>query len=192
MFEIAFLVNLLLFFLGNSFLRLFWPCGKRFAWIYFPLSYFLGESFVVIWMYVLSILGINFSAITIDIPLIVMALLARGWSFRSLEPKIENLPSAVHRRYGTLEMIFAVVVGAYIVVQIIYVVWMASAIPIFEWDVIWRIGLKAKVLFFERGIGHLKDLPYPGYALGGPFMMSWASWHCWRMERRNHEVVAGS
>ena len=173
MFKTMILANLLLLFWGNSVLRLLWPQGRRSIWIYVPVAYYLGECCVMVWMYVLAIFGIHFSVLTIDLPISMMALLSYFFREHSFKFGISN--PAGNEKWGMLKTGLVVVVTLYIAWQIFYVMWMAASVPVFEWDVVWRIGLKARCFFFDQGLADLKNLPYPGYALGGPFMMCWAS-----------------
>jgi len=160
-----------------SSLSFIWPDGKRFPLVYWPLSYFGGQYCVVLWMYLLSILGIHFSIMTIDIPLCLIAFLSlmrKGNVARIEKRDFRFEPMGAP---GIWQKILSILIIAYILGQIFFVIWMALNVPIFEWDVIWRIGLKGKVLFFDQGIQNLTHMPYPGYSLAGPFMMSWASSH---------------
>lgn len=172
-----FLTNLFLLVLGHSFLQFLWPQGKKLGWIYFPLAYFLGEYCIVIWMYFLAILGTSFSIMSIDIPLSLLAIFFYKLSRSHISsPDHKNVLEMTNAPLNKLKAVFFII-WIYVILQIAYVMWMALIVPVFEWDVVWRIGLKAKVFFFDRGIEKLKDLPYPNYALGGPFIMTWAALH---------------
>jgi len=125
------------------------------------------------WMYVLAILRVHFTVLTIDLPLSMMALFSCSFRVPAYEPEKRFIPD--DEKWGKLKFFIITIVLIYIAWQIFYVMWRALSIPVFEWDVIWRIGLKARIFFFDHTIEHLKDLPYPGYALGGPFILCWSS-----------------
>jgi hypothetical protein len=173
MFKFIILTNLLLLLWGNALLRLLWPQGRRLIWIYVPVSYYLGECCVVLWMYFLAIFRIHFSILSIDLPISMMALLSyfvRGHSFMP-----ERFDPPGNKKWGMLKASLVVIAVMYITFQVLFVIWMTVTIPVFEWDVVWRIGLKARVFFVDHGIENLKNLPYFWYALGGPFILCWTS-----------------
>jgi hypothetical protein len=181
------LTHILLFLWGGLILRRFLPKEVPSLLLFVPCAYFIGEFFLIIWMYFLAFIHIGFSVLSIDLSLSVLIVLIAFISGGSkMGPlyfgHVEVFQEAgrflkkIQKPVNPVNFIYVVLV-LYVLGQVLFVSWMALKIPFFEWDVVWRIGLKGKVFFFDRSVRHLNDLPFPGYALGGPFLMSWWGWH---------------
>jgi hypothetical protein len=173
MIAIAVLHHLLLVIWGYSLLRCLWPRLNHHLWLVVPLSYFLGQSMVILWMYLCAIFAAPFSLLIIDVPISIAALLAFYFSI-SVKPELGRpvLTVSASGKQQPLKVLLTLVFAAYIFWQIAYVLWMVWHTTFYEWDVVWRIGLKGKVFFLDQGVTQINNLPYSEYALGGPFLMS--------------------
>ena len=81
-----------------------------------------------------------------------------------------TLPGA---RASLAVKVLAACATVYIATYVFYVFMHALTLPVFGWDTIASAGFKAKVIFNERSIRHLKYFPNASFPLQLPFMMAW-------------------
>ncbi len=150
------------------------------------LAFGLGLGLLSIWMLVLGICQLPFNSFVIGSPLIITAAL---FYFLGLRRKKVVQPTAtsfiiqtrdsnqLHGSKRILHIVMMIGLIVYIALNIFYVFWRATAIPIATWDAIATVAFKAKVFYYEQSLPSLDHLPHKTYPLFVPFVQSWIAFN---------------
>ncbi len=145
------------------------------------ISYGLGMGILSQWMLLLGMAQIPLNLRTIGIPL---AFIAISFSVLALIKLKKNPPSADTSPSlwaadpkspvspSLPYMISVFIMGAYVLYNVIFVLWHSLNIPVQIWDAVATVTFKAKIFFFDRSI-HQLNLPHSSYPLHVSFLQSW-------------------
>lgn len=159
---------------GYTFLNFLFRKNRLNLAVSLSLSYGLGLGILTQWMFLLGILGIKYNVQIIGAPLLIFSIFLVPFVFK--RGKKNYVSTVTMSSIKTLDKVFCVLLGAYIVYYIFYVFWRALNIPIYSWDAIASIAFKAKVFFFEKTIPNLKNFPsvsHPSYPIHVPLIQTW-------------------
>ncbi len=151
----------------------------------FSISFCLGLGFLTSWMIVLSMVQIPWSVELINYPLLFLSILINLYLIktnstrRKEERGIKQITSTNQKTLTSI--IYALILG-YIFYQILFTFWKALSFPLYTWDEIFIIAIKAKVFYFSQSLEKINLLPLPSYPLHVPLSMSWVAlnlgnWH---------------
>lgn len=139
-------------------------------------AYGLGMGFLSLWMLILDFFYIRFSFESITFPLSALSLLwlrrreIHGECARNLEK--QDGPHSLNR---LISRFFIVLLIFYMVYEIIFVFCLALNIPIHTWDAICRVGIKAKVFFFDQSLEKIGDFSWAFYPIHTELCETWAA-----------------
>lgn len=142
------------------------------------LGYGLGLGCITQWMLILSVLRIPLSLLAIMLPLTFLLLFLTTKCL--LRYYSSNHESSQHFIFKW--NVFSAFLVTYILICLSYIIWRAVNIPISAWDAISYNGFIAKVIYYEKSLQYLPNMPHYEYPLHVPFLHVWASlclgeWH---------------
>ncbi len=142
-------------------------------------SFGAGIGFITLWMFLLQILGINWSIDVIAYPLLLPTIfytIKSSYSHRRIIGKDSQENSSL------IENMTTAIVLSYAVFMIGSVMIRALLTPLYHWDALSFIGYKGKLFFYQKGLGSLASLPHRAYPLHIPLSLVWEAlwlgeWH---------------
>lgn len=154
------------------------------------ISYGLGMGILSQWMLLLGMAKIPLNLVTIGIPLTFIALslsilalikLKKNPLSADANPSLWATDPEALTSPCLPYMIFGLIMGAYVLYNVIFVLWCSLNIPVQSWDAVATSAFKAKVFFFDGSI-HRLNLPHASYPLHIPFTETWTAlilgrWH---------------
>lgn len=141
------------------------------------LGYGLGLGCITQWMLILAFFNIPLSFNAIIIPLSISLVFLIKQNIRKRDSLNPPTPLAEVKLN-----FYSILMTAYIVLTMAFIFWRALNIPISIWDAFSYNGFVAKVIYFERSLQYLPNMPHYEYPLHVPFLQAWASfclgeWH---------------
>ena len=134
-------------------------------------GYGLGTGILTQWMLFLGVFKIPLTSLTINVPLLVFALILKrqlhNKGVKILSINVCQLKIFQDFNFLNLLMIF------YISLNVIYVFWKSFNIPVFSWDAFSVYSFQAKVFFYEQSLRYHPNLPHCTYPLHIPFLQTW-------------------
>lgn len=147
------------------------------------LAYGLGFGLLTQWMLLLGHFYFPFRIENIGLPLITIALFFLILRLRNYSkfPITASIPANGRQsdfppfsKNSIFFHIFCLLMFFYIAYEICFVFWRALNIPIYSWDALYFIALKAKLFFYEGSLNLLKNFPwtYPVHGESYPLHVS--------------------
>lgn len=160
----------------------------------FAIAFGLGMGALTQWMLLLSAMGIPLSRGSISWPLLAVA---GGLLFLARKRKAlqdggrDRLFSAGRVKDNSLTRWrwLTVVLVLYITFQMAFVFWRAFHIPIYVWDELFVIAIKAKVFFYEQGLLHLKVFDLTSYPLHVPLSLAWVAFNLGHWDEQLIKII---
>lgn len=135
------------------------------------LGFGLGTSSIAHWMVMLAYFRIPFSALAINLPLLIITallfILARRHSATNI---IQHRPHEPTK----LDLI-GIFCGVYIFITISQILWSGFNFPIFTWDTFSTMGFKGRIIYHDQGIPNLANVGKFAYPIHLPLTLSWLS-----------------
>lgn len=143
-----------------------------------PIGFGLGFGFLTQWMLLLSIIQINYSQLTISLPLLAagsILILRSYFKNRSKKDAPQNIIQSEQKTqsHTLTENLINTGLNIYIAYIVIFVCMRGLIVPILEWDAISWIALKGKIFFYQKSIHQLQLLPNSAYPLHVPLSLTW-------------------
>lgn len=154
------------------------------------ISYGLGMGVLSQWMLLLGMaqiplnlmtIGIPLTFVTISLSILALTKLKKNPISTNAKPSLwatdAGSSASPHQPYAIADLLMS----AYILYNVIFVLWRSLNIPIENWDAVATAAFKAKVFFFD-GSTHRLNLPHASYPLHIPFAEAWVAfnlgtWH---------------
>jgi len=158
------------------------------------IAYGLGLGILVQLMLILGTLNIPLSITTINAPLSIVLISLIVFKLRNEYDRGGPGPGKtlfldLKRYISRLDyksMIIYIPFALYLGWIVFYVFWEALSIPVYSYDAVYAIAVKAKVFFYERSIEPLRHMAHPSYPVFIPLVESWIAII---MDRWNDQVI---
>jgi hypothetical protein len=131
------------------------------------LGYGIGTGIITQWCFFLGLVSIELNFININVPLILGSLVLFYIN------KDSFLKTSFKKISSTKINILSILLQFYISVIFIYIFWRCFNIPITTWDAIATHSFSAKILFYERSLEYINNMPHPEYPLHLPLLEAW-------------------
>ncbi len=122
------------------------------------LSFFLGLGIIALWMLFLLIINQPLTFYSVSLPLILFFLILQ-WLLLKNDSPICSWPSLLPFSLNLSRRIFLYGAVFFISYQMYFAFRTASLAPIYTWDGIYAIAIKAKYFFFGGNLAGLKNFP---------------------------------
>lgn len=152
------------------------------------LAYGLGSGLLALWIFVLHLTSIPFNVPNIALPLLLM--IGLGWGYiwlqrdqlKAIAAAPTKIPNRITSPHNAWIWTLIALMSAYLLINSSYIFWRATHIPVYSWDAIATVAMKAKIFYFAQDIPPLKELPHPTYPLMTPLLQTWTAlvlnrWH---------------
>ncbi len=133
------------------------------------LGFGLGFGIFAQWMLFLGIIGVPFQASIVGLPVTVAIVGCLGL-FVYLRKKSSGPVIAVPR-FRSDPLIIVMII--YLAACGAYIYWRAFAFPVYAWDAVATVSIKAKIFFYDKSFEDLPRYNHPLYPLNIPLSQSW-------------------
>lgn len=133
------------------------------------LGFGLGFGIFAQWMLFLGIIGVPFQTIIVGLPVTVAIVGCLGL-FVYLRGKSSG-PVVAFPIFRLDPLIIGMII--YLAACGAYIYWRAFAFPVYAWDAVATVSIKAKIFFYDKSFEDLPRYNHPLYPLHIPLIQSW-------------------